>query len=177
MPNYRRARVQGGTYFFTVVTHRRRPLFNVSANVQRLRTALRRTRAAYPFQIEAMVVLPDHLHALWTLPDGDNDHARRWRLVKTLFTQSSPEDVTAERARRPGEQPVWQRRYWEHLIREEEDFRRHMDYIHYNPVKHGLVAQPGDWPYSSFHQAVKKAWYPPDWGACEPDNIMGMEFE
>ena len=177
MPNYRRACVPGGTYFFTVVTHQRRPLFDMPANVQRLRTALRRTRAAYPFRIDAIVILPDHLHALWTLPDGDDDHSRRWRLAKTLFTQSSPEDVPGERVRRPGERSVWQRGYWEHLIRNEEDYQRHMDYIHYNPVKHGLVTQPVDWPYSSFHRAVRNAWYPPDWGACEPATVAGMEFE
>ena len=177
MPNYRRIRVAGGTYFFTVVTHQRRPLFSLPANVQRLRTALRRTQSAYPFRIDAMVVLPDHLHALWTLPDDDGDHARRWRLAKTLFTQSAPEDVPGDRARRPGERSVWQRRYWEHLVRDDEDFRRHMDYIHYNPVKHGLVEQPGDWPYSSFRRAVERGWYPADWGAWEPEDIVGMEFE
>ncbi|WP_290653717.1 transposase [Aquisalimonas sp.] len=176
MSNYRRFRVPGGTYFFTVVTHQRRPFFRHPANVQRLRTAIRRIRDTHPFHIDAMVILPDHLHALWTLPKDDDDYTRRLRLVKSLFTQSAP-DLPAERARRSGEGAVWQRRYWEHVIRDGEDFRRHVDYIHYNPVKHGLVAHPREWPYSSFHRAVQRGWYPPHWGASEPETVNGLEFE
>ncbi|MFV8835997.1 REP-associated tyrosine transposase [Aquisalimonas sp. APHAB1-3] len=176
MSRYCRTRVPGGTYFFTVVTHDRLPLFTSDANVQRLRTALRRTHQAHPFRIDAMVVLPDHLHALWTLPADDADYPRRWKILKALFTQSQP-DLPGEYARRAGGAPVWQRRYREHLIRDETDFRRHRDYIHYNPVKHGLVAHPGAWPHSSFHRAVERGWYPPDWGASEPQTVVGVEFE
>ncbi len=176
MPNYRRARVPGGCYFFTVVTHRRRPLFRNEANVQRLRTAIRRTRRAHPFQIDAIVILPDHLHALLTLPAGDSDYARRWKVLKALFTQSGP-DLPGDRVGRPGKCTVWQQRYWEHCIRDEMDYQRHIDYIHYNPVKHGLVASPEQWPYTSFHRAVQRGLYPSGWGYSEPATIQGMDFE
>ena len=179
MPEYRRALVPGGVYFFTVVTHRRQPLFSTLRNVNLLRTALRRVMSRHPFRIDAMVVLPDHLHAIWTLPADDWAFDRRWRLIKGAVTRgvsAGPASDNTSRKRR-GERAVWQRRFWEHLIRDQADFNRHMDYIHYNPVHHGLVDNPGAWPYSSFHRLVERGIYPPGWGASEPESVAGMSFE
>ncbi len=176
MPNYRRAQVAGASYFFTVVTHHRRPLFSEPAHIQLLRTAMRTTLQSHPFRIDAMVVLPDHVHAIWTLPTGDHDFPRRWRLIKSHFSRRVHLPATRHPVRRR-ERTVWQRRYWEHLIRGEDDFRRHVDYIHYNPVKHGLVRTPADWPYSSFRRAVARGDYPAHWGRQEPDTLQDMEFE
>jgi putative transposase len=124
----------------------------------------RETRQNHPFTIEAMVVLPDHLHVVWTMPEGDADFATRWRLIKTGFSLRLPdgERISDSRAAK-GERGIWQRRYWEHTIRDERDFAHHVDYIHINPVKHGLVARVQDWPYSSFHRMVKFGIYPEDW--------------
>ena len=149
--HYRRIWQPGGRYFFTVVTRKRHPWFADPACVQLLRTAIRHVKHAHPFDIDAMVVLPDHLHCVWTLPEGDADYARRWRLIKTRVTQ------------RLGGTSIWQPRYWEHLIRDDEDWQRHVDYIHYNPVKHGLVATPAQWRYSSLRRFVERGWCPPDW--------------
>jgi putative transposase len=138
----------------------------------RLKEALRRAKSSRPFDVEAMVVLPDHLHCLWRLPEGDGDFSSRWRLIKHQVSIGIPACVNGR-----NEKAVWQRRYWEHLIRDEEDWRRHMDYIHYNPVKHGYVEAPGDWPHSSFRQCVERGWYAPDWGRVEPAALAGMEYE
>ena len=134
-----------------------------------MREVFRNIRNARPFEIDAMVVMPDHLHSIWTLPPDDGDFATRWRLIKTWFTKhcdpvlrSVPD--AARKAKQEQEQAIWQHRYWEHLLRDEDDFARHVDYIHYNPVKHGLVKSPMDWPYSSIHHYVAAGVYPPDWG-------------
>lgn len=167
--HYRRDRTAGATYFFTLVSWHRIPWFSDAANVARLRTAFRRVRLAHPFLINAMVVLPDHLHCLWTLPEGDDDYPMRWNQIKGAFTASLPDSAKhprGETERR--EQAVWQHRYWEHRIRDEADFARHCDYIHWNPVKHGLVLQASDWPYSSFHRFVRAGMYPADWGMADP---------
>jgi len=118
------------------------------------------------------VVLPDHLHRIWQMPDQDADFSRRWRLIKRYFSIGMDAEVSRRR-----EKQIWQRRFWEHLVRDEEDWRQHMDYIHYNPVKHGYVKTPYDWPHSSFRRAVKHGLYPPDWGASQPAAIAGMDFE
>ena len=172
MSDYRRYYIPGGCYFFTVVTYRRRPLLADAARVALLREALRMVKAARPFEVQAMVVLPDHLHALWRLPDGDADFSSRWRDVKNTVSRSIATPVN-----RRGEKAVWQRRFWEHAIRDEEDWRRHCDYIHFNPVKHGLARTPGDWPYSSFRAAVTKGWYAPEWGTLEPADIRDWRLE
>lgn len=169
MPNYRRARVPGGTYFFTAALARRGGRLLVD-HIGHLRAAVQRTRRERPFRIDAMVVLPDRLHAVWTLPPGDDDFPTRWMLVKRRFTRAIPpgERVRPSRAAKR-ERGIWQRRYWEHPIRDEADCRVHVDYCHFNPVKHGLVAHPATWPFSSFHAHVRAGLYPPEWAAAPPE--------
>jgi REP-associated tyrosine transposase len=163
MTNYRRNFVPGGSYFFTVNLFDRSKRLLVE-HIDALRAAFRYARSRHPFEIAAAVVLPDHLHAIWTLPDGDADFALRWRLIKGEFSRALPssEKLSASRAGK-GERAVWQRRYWEHTLRDEKDFERHSDYIHFNPVKHGHVGRVQDWPYSSFHRMVRDGLYPQDW--------------
>ena len=166
MTAYRRHHVSGGTYFFTVnLAERDRRL--LMEDIGALRDAFRRVRAAHPFRIEAVVVLPDHLHTLWTLPAGDHDFSLRWRQIKSAFSRAmeTEEHLSASRARKR-ERGIWQRRFWEHAIRDEEDFSRHVDYIHYNPVKHGHVKSVVEWPYSSFHRHVGWGVYPADWAGA-----------
>ncbi len=166
---YRRDRTPGASFFFTLVTFDRRPLFADGANVDRLRATFARVLRDHPFRIEALVLLPDHLHCIWTLPDADADFALRWNLIKGGFTRSLPDTAKHPRPGERREQRVWQRRYWEHRLRDEGDFARHCDYIHWNPVKHGLVASPADWLHSTFARFVARGIYPPDWGAHAPD--------
>jgi putative transposase len=163
MPNYHRARVPGATYFFTVNLRDRKSDLLVR-EIDLLRATVRATRARYPFHIDAWVVLPEHMHCLWTLPPGDADFARRWQVIKFAFAKRLPatETRTANQQRR-NERGIWQRRYWEHLIRDDHDYQRHFDYIHYNPLKHGHVQRLIDWPYSSFHRAVQMGLYSNDW--------------
>ena len=164
MTNYRRARVPGGTYFFTVNLADRRSRLLVD-RIDDLRAALRHVRSRHPFAIDAMVVLPDHLHAVWTLPPGDADHSLRWRLLKSGFSRRVPHDERRGVSRvGKGERGVWQRRYWEHLIRDEDDLQRHVDYVHFNPVKHGHAGRVADWPYSTFHRELAAGRLPRDWG-------------
>ena len=169
MPEYRRNLVAGGTYFFTLNLHDRSQTLLVE-HIAVLRTAVRRVHTARPFQIDAWVVLPDHLHALWTLPADDADYRYRWQAIKMAFSKALPkgERLSASRQTR-SERGIWQRRYWEHTIRDDRDFAIHMDYIHFNPVKHGLVEAPSDWPFSSFHRAVEVGTYPPNWSGTDAD--------
>jgi putative transposase len=152
MPNYRRAFEGGRTWFFTVNLLDRKSGLLVE-HVDALREAVRERRQGFPFEIDAMVVLPDHLHAVWTLPEGDCDFPVRWYLIKMRFSKAVPKgeplDATRQVRRERG---IWQRRYWEHMIRDERDLTRHIDYCWFNPVKHGLVENVEDWPYSSFHR-------------------------
>jgi putative transposase len=170
MTDYRRNFISGGTYFFTVTLADRR-LRLLTEHIEALRTAFRETRRNHFFTIEAMVVLPDHLHAIWTLPTDDANFATRWRLIKSAFSRSLDikEKISTSRAAK-GERGIWQRRYWEHTIRDETDFERHVDYIHINPLKHGLVIQVRDWPYSSFHRMVKLGIYPDGWAGNVADH-------
>lgn len=176
MSNYRRLWVPGGTYFFTVnLLERRRRLLVDHADL--LRDAFRTARAARPFDVLAIVVLPDHLHCVWRLPDGDADNANRWAQIKSTFSRALPinERRSPQRMARR-ERGIWQRRYWEHLIRDEADLRHHVDYVHINPVKHGHAARSADWPYSSFRRWVAAGVYPMDWAAAEPEVVsMGGE--
>jgi len=163
MTNYRRNIIAGATYFFTV-NLAERPQGLLVEHIESLRHAHRVVQMRHPFVIEAMVVLPGHLHAIWMLPVGDADYALRWRLIKTSFSRSVPAGERRSLSRQgKGERGLWQRRYWEHTIRDESDYQRHVDYIHFNPVKHGLVTAVRDWPYSSFHRYVKQGVLPDDW--------------
>nr|WP_298132341.1 transposase [uncultured Pseudoxanthomonas sp.] len=164
MTSYRRAFIPGATYFFTANLADRRTTLLVD-HIDLLRDAIRYTRHRHPFDIDALVVLPDHLHALWTLPAGDADFPLRCRLIKTWFSRQLPR-VEHRRMSRvdKGERGIWQRRYWEHLIRDEVDFARHVDYIHWNPVKHGHTPRVVDWPYSTFHRFVRDGVLAEDWG-------------
>lgn len=154
---YRRLYQGGGCYFFTVVTAGRRPPLGNHETVRLLRQVFATVRARYPFTIDAAVILPNHLHCVWTLPTGDADFSTRWRLIKTCFSK-----------RHATENACWQPRFWEHAIRGEQDFANHLDYVHFNPVKHGLGDTPIDWPFTSLHQYIARGDYPPDWGLVAP---------
>jgi putative transposase len=153
---YRRERTAGGCYFFTVVTHNRQPVLTTPDTIERLRESLRREQQRRPFEIEAMVVLPEHLHCLWCLPEGDTDYSGRWNRVKRYFSIRCC-GITAK-----GTPSRESKR--EHRIRDDDDWRKHMDYIHYNPVKHGYAVSPGAWQYSSFRRCVERGLYEPHWG-------------
>jgi putative transposase len=169
VPNYRRAYAPGGSYFFTLVTAGRAPILCTDNARSCLRRAIRDARRRWPFGLAAIVLLPEHLHCVWTLPAGDAAFSRRWAWIKRAFTQGWLESGGAERGvspskRNDGRRGVWQRRFWEHALRDETDFERHCDYVHYNPVKHGLVSCPRDWPFSTFSRFVRAGDYPSDWG-------------
>jgi putative transposase len=153
---YRRSRVPGGTYFFTVVTQQRKPVLLQPVVHQRLRSAVATIKSRHPFKIRGWCLLPDHMHFIWTLPPADHNFAMRWRLIKHY--------VSAGTAIPAG---LWQKRYWEHQINSETDFEKHLDYLHYNPVKHGLVERVLDWPHSSFHHYAQEGIYPLNWGCAD----------
>ena len=155
MPNYRRLFIPGATYFFTVTLQDRRSALLIE-QIELLRRSVRIVRDQLPFTIEAWVVLPEHLHCLWTLPEGDSDFPARWHRIKRRFSSGLWNRGV-----------IWQRGYWEHAIRDERDFAAHMDYIHFNPIKHGLVAHPADWPYSTFRNCVARGLYPPNWSGTD----------
>lgn len=165
MPNYRRVWVPGGTYFFTVnLLERDRRLLVDRIDV--LRAAFSEARKARAFRIDAAVVMPDHLHCVWTLPTGDSDNATRWRHIKSTFSRAlSAGERRSTRRIAKAERGIWQRRYWEHLIRDERDLAAHIDYVHFNPVKHGHVTRVAEWPYSTFHRYVASGHLPVDWAA------------
>ncbi len=174
MSDYRRAQVQGGLYFFTVVTAERRPILTNPDLRLALREAIKTVRERYPFNIHAWVLLPDHMHCIWQLADGDADFPKRWSLIKKHVSQhcaSRPASTYSKHLRR--ESGLWQRRFWEHCVRDDEDYQRHMDYLHWNPVKHGLVDAVIDWPWSSFHRLVREGIYPRDWGR---NNLSAAKF-
>jgi len=164
MPNYRRTWHPGGTYFFTVNLLQRDNNDLLIQKIDTLRYVVQSVKQRHPFMIHAWVVLPNHLHCVIELPIGDADFALRWRLIKLEFSKQMPymERRSEVRLKR-GERGIWQRRYWEHLIRDEADYRAHMDYVHINPLKHGLVSRVRDWPYSTFHRLVQQGIYPHDW--------------
>ena len=182
MSQYRRSIVPGGTYFLTQVTYQRRQWLCQDLARKTLRQAIKQIQCKYPFTIDGFVLLPNHFHCLWTLPIGDSNYATRMRLIKTYVTKHCgkqlhfPDSISDSRRQRK-ESNLWQRRFWEHLIRDEQDFNRHLDYIHYNPVKHGLCSAAKEWQYSSFHRYVSQGVYPLDWGINEvmdfPTNLGG----
>ena len=171
MSNYKRIYLPGHSYFFTVVTHNRCNLFAVDENVQLFKAALRYVQLRKPFKIEAICILSDHLHCIWTLQD-DCNHSVRWQMVKTHFSRQF-------RFQNPDfkQNKIWQPRYWEHMIRNQDDLHRHIDYIHYNPVKHGLVKSVKDWRYSSFCKFYEQGYYEDSWGNSEPDTVIGLHCE
>jgi putative transposase len=163
MVHYRRNFAKGGTFFFTVALADRRASTLVD-HAAALREAFRIARRERPFTIDAIVVLPEHLHAIMTLPENDANFPARWRRIKSRFTRQLVRSGIAMCRDRRGEYALWQRRFWEHTVRDETDFARHVDYVHFNPVKHGLVSCVRDWPYSSFHRYVRRGVLPSDWG-------------
>ena len=168
MPNYHRHLQPGGTFFFTLVTYNRYPIFNSPSARELLGETFRVAIERYPFTMDAICLLPDHLHCIWTLPENDKNYSLRWSFIKSFFTHRYdgtamiPTGLNKSREKRR-EGRVWQRRFWEHVIHDELDLERHFDYIHYNPVKHGLVQRVEDWEWSSFHRYVKLGWYPMKW--------------
>ena len=180
MPEYHRVYVQGATYFFTVVTYLRRPIFDRESSTELLYECLNAVGATTPFQTLALVILPDHLHTIWTLPENDTDFPTRWKRIKGLFTRQYHEKdlypISISRISK-GEKDIWQRRYWEHLIRDDEDLERHYDYIHYNPVKHGYVDHPSKWKFGTYSSFIQRGIYQPDWGTLPPLSISNMECE
>lgn len=162
---YRRSDVAGGTFFFTVNLADRSADLLVR-HVEAFRTTVRKVRHTHPFEIVAMVVLPDHLHAVWSLPGGDRDYPMRWSLIKSGFSRALPAAERVSTARlRKRERGIWQRRYWEHQIRDDLDLSRHVDYIHINPVKHGYVGHAAEWPHSSIHRYIRAGMLPENWAA------------
>ena len=176
MPDYRRYYVKGGTYFFTVVSYRRHCLFYEESAINLLQHCFESVIAIYPFKVDAIVILPDHLHTMWTLPDNDSNFSVRWKTIKASFSRLYQDDNTEslpESLIKKKEKGIWQRRFWEHLIRDQEDFNRHCDYIHYNPVKHGLVKSPAEWKHSSFSKFVEQGFYNHDWGKSAGRELSG----
>ncbi|SFE19802.1 transposase [Nitrosomonas sp. Nm166] len=164
MSNYRRVFIPGGTWFFTVNLLQRHNNDLLVREINLLREAVKRVRKSYPFRIDAWVVLPEHLHCVWTLPPGDADFSTRWRLIKSGFSRALPRTEYRSNIRKAaGERGIWQRRYWKHLIRDDTDYQRHVDYVHVNLFKHGHVRRVADWPYSTFHQYVARGIYSMDW--------------
>ena len=168
MPEYRRTFIPGGSYFLTLTTYNRTPLFQSPENISRLRTAIKTVKLEMPFDIVGAVTLPDHLHFIWTLPPDDERYSIRVGRLKALFTRLLPTNlqpatILPKSRRERRERGVWQRRFWEHTLRDEDDMQRHLDYIHYNPVKHGYVRCPHLWQSASFHQWVKNGGYSSNW--------------
>jgi putative transposase len=169
MPNYRRNYVQGGTYFFTVNLQNRKSSL-LTDQIELLRSVVHQTKSESPFQINAWVVLPDHMHCIWTLPRNDKNFPGRWKQIKTLFCYRLRKNCKGTIYRK-----IWQRGYWEHTIKSESDFAAHLNYVHINPVKHGHVAKVVDWPYSTFHYYVSKGFYQKGW-AGENERLNKFEF-
>lgn len=173
MSLYRRYRVPGGTYFFTVNLFDRRSQL-LTAHIDLLRSAVKNVREQRPFHIDAWVVLPDHMHCVWTLPEGDADYSSRWQAIKATFSrQLPPIEPMSEVQQQRGERGIWQRRFWEHTIRDDRDYAAHVDYVYVNPLKHGWVTQVKDWPYSSFHRDVRRGLYVADWAGVDVDLPVG----
>jgi putative transposase len=169
--------VPGGTYFFTVTLADRRGRV-LTANIDALRAAFRETRVSRPFEIVAVVIMPNHLHCIWTLSDGDADNPRRWSQLKSAFSRRVPyEDAVSTSRVERRERGIWQRRYWERCIVDEDDLRLHVEYIHYNPVRHGFVSRAFDWPHSSFRRWVVEGAYPEDWAIAPKQPLSTSDSE
>lgn len=176
MTEYRRAHIPGATWFFTVNLAQRRGNRLLVEKIDLLRLAFEHVKERWPFRVEAVVILPDHLHCIWTLPPGDADFSTRWNLIKGQFSRSLEKGERISRSReKRRERGLWQRRFWEHLLRDQADFNNHIDYIHWNPVKHGWAKRVVDWPYSSFHRFVAQGIYPENWGCDGNFDVGGGE--
>jgi putative transposase len=180
MTQYRRKYVQGGTFFFTVVTYQRQPFLTSPLGRVALRDAINSVRQRRPFTLDAIVLMTDHLHCVWTLPAGDKDYSTRWRQIKTLFTRRWLQEGGGEPPQSlsrvsKDEHGIWQRRFFEHTCRDEADMKRCIDYLHVNPLKHRLVEQVVDWPWSSFHRYVRLGEYSQNWGSA--DEWYGDEWK
>lgn len=173
MVNYRRSQEKGATYFFTVNLKNRKENYLIHY-IEQLRESFRVVKQQYPFEIIASVILPDHLHTIWTLPENDANYSARWKAIKSIFTRLVIKEGVLLKKNKKGEYNLWQRRFWEHQIRDDLDLQRHVDYIHYNPVKHGYVAQVIDWKYSSFNNYANKKYLKKDW--CGLANGDAGEF-
>lgn len=175
MSRYRRADIAGATYFFTVVTYRRKHFLCDADIRQALRAAIVAVRKKRPFDIDGWVLLPDHLHCVWTLPADDADFSTRWSLIKRFVSRQCPRlhhpEWMSESKRKHRESTLWQRRFYEHMIRDDTDYRRHLDYLHYNPVKHGYCRSPVDWPHSSLHRLIGEGIYQGNWGSDEAPDL------
>jgi len=175
MSRYRRDHTPGACHFFTVALADRHSSL-LTQNINLLRQSWRRTAELYPFETVAVCILPNHLHVVWRLPPDDPDFSTRWRLIKSGFSRAVPAAKNLSHSKtRQGEKGIWQRRFWEHRIRDERDFQNHVDYIHFNPVKHGLVKASKDWPYSSFHRWVREGRIPEDWATCSVIDVDGED--
>lgn len=174
MVNYRRDYTQGATYFFTLVLQNRHSTY-LTTYIDELGKAFRDIRAKAYFTTEAIIVLPDHLHTIWTLPEDNSDYSLRWRLIKTRFTQALINKKIPLIKNKRGDSNLWQKRFWEHRIRDEEDFQKHVDYIHYNPVKHGYSLMAKDWPYSSIHRFINLGIIPTDWSMEQQSTLEEWE--
>ena len=179
MPNYRRIK-DATTYFFTIVTHNRLPIFISETARNLLHDAFSLVGERHPFSTDAICLLPDHLHCIWTLPEGDSDYSYRWKEIKRTFSHQYLRITKCQNKRNVSQQKrdeaaLWQRRFWEHMIRDEMDLERHIEYIHFNPVKHGYVNQVKDWPWSSFHRYVRLKLYDLEWGQAE-ENVREDQF-
>ena len=177
MTNYRRAKISGGTYFFTVNLADRTRTTLVD-QIDLLKQTVREEMNAHPFEVKAMVVLPEHLHAIWTLPIGDADFSGRWQRIKARLSETLPQGESRSASRQSkGERGIWQRRFWEHMIRNDLDLERHVDYVHFNPFKHGLVQRVGDWPHSTFHRYVREGTYQNGWAGEKVIDIDAGEID
>jgi putative transposase len=183
MPEYRRAYEPGGRFFFTLVSDRRQPIFLDPAARDALREAIELVASQRPFELAAIVLMPEHLHCLWRLPEEDSDFSGRWSCIKKAFSRrwlamGGGENMRSDSRKNHRESGIWQRRFWEHTIRDERDWIAHMNYIHYNPVKHGLAACPHLWPYSTFERYVKNKSYEPDWQCvCDGREPRKINFD
>jgi putative transposase len=183
MPDYRRYFYPGGTFFLTVVTHGRRAFLCQDKARDCLRTAINKIRCQHAFESVAFVLLPDHFHCVWKLPEGDSDFSIRLGRIKREFTQTwlgqgGDEQVVSTARRKHRERGIWQKRFWEHTIRDDEDLIHHVNYIHYNPVKHGLADCPHKWPFSTFHRWAKEGYYSKDWLCnCGIEKHVPLNFD
>ena len=174
MPNYIRSQVAGATYFFTLTLAQRNTRL-LTDNIDLLRSSYQRANSLHPFTTIAICIMPDHIHAIWQMPIDDGNYALRWRMIKSQFSRNFGVNEQRSCSKiKHREKGIWQRRYWEHQIRDEVDLKRHVDYIHYNPVKHGLVDSVKDWPYSTFHRYAKQGVVAENWGSnVEEKGLFG----